>query len=663
MRKNHLLIISAIVFISMMSIVVIIDQNNREKLMENSRKQVNEQLETLRVLLEKEVASKVLLTQGLIAYVGINPELSHDEFDEYAKELYRNNRKGIISFQLSKNNVVSHIYPLEGHESALGLDHFSIPGEKEAITRAIQQNRMVVAGPIELIEGGTAFISRGPVFIASHRQTKGQKRYWGLAQVLIDAEDLYEQIALFSKSTGLRIVLFGKDGLGRHGGYFFGDQGVMDQDPIELSISIPNGSWHLAAIPENGWVVPTSLSYKMVGVLLALVAALLVWVLLYTPIKLRRMVAAATESLQEQQEIWSLAIAGSDDGIWEWRLKSGQAFYSERWKTMLGYSEETEFESIDAFYRVVHPDDFKRVQEAIEGHLNGDSLQYRCEMRLRCKNGEYLWIRARGKALFNDKGIATRMLGSHTDITHERAQQTLLIQQSKMAAMGEMIGAIAHQWRQPLSILSIYAHEPLELLEEGSITHEELEAVYLRSIEQIRQMNRTIDDFKDFFNPEKQKSTFVISEIIMDVERLLHAELRKYDIHYEYHLSDRGTTLYGVPNELKQVILNLVKNAIDAIKERANSQESPTGWVRLFCEETSHQTTIRISDSGGGIPKEVMGHIFTPYFTTKGASDGTGIGLYLAKTIIESSFGGSLSVDNLEAGAEFTLTLPHEVLT
>ncbi|ATB68579.1 putative two-component sensor histidine kinase [Sulfurospirillum diekertiae] len=239
------------------------------------------------------------------------------------------------------------------------------------------------------------------------------------------------------------------------------------------------------------------------------------------------------------------------------------------------------------------------------------------------------------------------------EIFKRSEQEKLLIQQSKLASMGEMIGNIAHQWRQPLGEMSA-------LLINLQVKHEfnDLDDAYmLTSIQQCVKINAfmsgTISDFQNFFKPSKEKEVFEISEACERAISILQASLKYHGIEFSFDISEKMEVL-GYPNEFAQALLNILSNAKDVLSER----EISNPFIRLYLKKGYKYILIVIEDNGGGIAREHMDRIFEPYFTTKYAKQGTGIGLYMTKMIIENNMGGVINVKNTESGALFTIKLP-----
>lgn len=233
-------------------------------------------------------------------------------------------------------------------------------------------------------------------------------------------------------------------------------------------------------------------------------------------------------------------------------------------------------------------------------------------------------------------------------------QQQLMFNQAKMAAMGEMIGNIAHQWRQPLNALGLM----IQGLEDANL-HGALSALYLedmtqKSMDKITFMSHTIDDFRNFFQPDKKKESFDVVVAIKKTIDIIGTTLENNDIRLIYEGFDENKYFVeGYRNEFQQVALNLLNNAKDALLANAYAEKS----IRIFISLVDDSLYIHFEDNGGGIHESIIERIFEPYYTTKTDGQGTGIGLYMSKMIIEQNMGGQLDVSNHAYGACFTIKL------
>jgi len=241
-------------------------------------------------------------------------------------------------------------------------------------------------------------------------------------------------------------------------------------------------------------------------------------------------------------------------------------------------------------------------------------------------------------------------------IMENSKKEQMLIQQSRLAAMGEMIGNIAHQWRQPLNALGLVIQNIYYAYEANTLDKEHLERSMQKSKKLTELMSKTIDDFRDFFRPDKTTEVFSISGRIENAIDLISASYKSHNIEVEISL-DSSLKASGYPNEFSQVLLNIFTNAKDILT--SNSVENPKVWVRSFAHKK--RFVVEIEDNGGGISDEILEKIFEPYFTTKDKNIGTGIGLYMSKMIIENNMGGDIWAYNGRYGAIFRIAMPREV--
>ncbi|RXJ65631.1 ATP-binding protein [Halarcobacter ebronensis] len=240
------------------------------------------------------------------------------------------------------------------------------------------------------------------------------------------------------------------------------------------------------------------------------------------------------------------------------------------------------------------------------------------------------------------------------EIEKNREHEQLLVQKSRFIALGEMISNIAHQWRQPLSELStilmfIKFKYSMGQLDEEIMKQKSKEADFV-----LEYMSHTIDDFRNFFMPKKEKENFVLNTAMDSIMTIISSSLSNNNINITICI-DNNIVLNTYLNEFQQVILNIISNAKDVIIE--NKIEKP--WIKVDSKEyDKNNIIISIEDNGGGIKVEPKNKIFEPYFTTKKDSDGTGIGLYMSKIIVEKNMNGKLKVKSGEFGARFDIILP-----
>ena len=291
--------------VTVLAIVWVLERSEQKRFQQQSRADVLNQLSTVRARLEGKLNQRLFLSRGLVAYVStINPNISQAQFESLVSVIVAQN-PGIRSVALYKNTVVTHMYPLKGNESAIGFNPMTIPAEREAIERAIQTKSTVVAGPVNLVPEGVAFISRAPIFLTSAGQAPETGKYWGLVGIIIDRDTLLQEAGLLNPPNAkLQYAIRGKDGLGAAGEVFFGNSRIFQQQPVTLEVTLPNGSWQLAAVPAQGWSsdAPISGALWIGGGLLAVLAGGLVFILVSAPARLQRAVERATGALRKSED-------------------------------------------------------------------------------------------------------------------------------------------------------------------------------------------------------------------------------------------------------------------------------------------------------------------------------------------------------------------------
>lgn len=285
---------------AVLTLVFFLDRLEHQRRLAERRADVLNSASAVRARLETALNSRIFLARGLMIHVTTHPDISRAEFDELAHWLITT-QNGILALQLAKDTRVSHIYPLKGNERALGFDILADPAQQDAARRAIENRTAIFAGPVNLVQGGSAFITRMPIFLTPPGGKPGSGRYWGLAQVLIDADELYREAGLYPSSNGLDFALRGADGMGASGKVFQGNPRIFEADPVKLDVTLPYGSWQLAAIPHDGWQTRPTHWLRLVGGLLAVAAAMLAWFLVRAPQRLQERIDQASRALLENE--------------------------------------------------------------------------------------------------------------------------------------------------------------------------------------------------------------------------------------------------------------------------------------------------------------------------------------------------------------------------
>jgi len=389
----------------------------------------------------------------------------------------------------------------------------------------------------------------------------------------------------------------------------------------------------------------------------------------------------AESALRDAQERLELAQRAAGAGIWDWDIVSGAIEWSPELFRLFGLDPLKDPAGFKRWVSIIHPEDVDAASINVDrAVLDGSVLD--SVYRIVLPGGDVRWINSIGSTICDAEGRPHRMLGFCIDITERRRTEEklvdrqrqleelnrtleqrveeetrknrekdyLLIQQSRQAEMGEMINIIAHQWRQPLNVIGLYAQVLAESGRRGDLDEATLENTAKQILDILMHMSQTIDDFRNFLKPDKEMKRFNVKETISRAYDLISASFRSQDIRVEIAGVD-DLFLTGYANEYAQVVMNILNNARDVLLER--NIEQPRISIMVAREGT--RAVVTISDNAGGIADALQERIFEPYFTTKKDRTGSGIGLYMSRNIIENSMHGCLTVRNTGAGAEFRI--------
>ena len=337
-----------------------------------------------------------------------------------------------------------------------------------------------------------------------------------------------------------------------------------------------------------------------------------------------------------------------------------------------GYTKQ-EFESHQmSLMNMIFEEDKDKVQVAINAALKNDLESFTVVCRVLNAANEIRWISSRIILIKNHSGEVSHFYGYINDITKikvsqeelklkvedevkkNREKDRLLIQQSKLAAMGEMIGNIAHQWRQPLNNVSLILQFLRDNYKNEAVSSEKLDKFMNKANTHIEYMSETIDDFRNFYKPSKTQNEFSVQESINTLLHMVKNEYSSENIKIDFESNDLVITSYE--NELKQSLLNILNNAKDALVSK-KEKEDFDALIHISLEQYNQELKIEITNNGGCIEDEIIDRIFEPYFTTKFEHQGTGIGLYMTKSIIETNMKGKIEVQNIKDGVKFIITL------
>jgi PAS domain S-box-containing protein len=365
------------------------------------------------------------------------------------------------------------------------------------------------------------------------------------------------------------------------------------------------------------------------------------------------------DRLAESEERYSRAVRGTSDGLWDWNITTGGAYLSPRWKELLGYADHELPNHIDSFISRLHPDDSPPVRAALQAHLR-QRTPCDLELRLRSKNGEYLWFRARGEAEWNEQGEAVRMAGAISDITERWRMEEQLRQSQKMEAVGQLAGGVAHDFNNILTVIAGYATIlKMDMLRKNEQA-EVIEQIITAS-ERAAQLTRGLLAFsrKQAMAPRR----IDLSEIVLHVEKFL-VRIIGEDIRLQTELLPDPLPVFVDKSQIEQILINLAANARDAMNRGGafsiatsvtEIKDAPRGCLP---GPPGRYATITVADTGQGMDAETQKRIFEPFFTTKELGKGTGLGMAIVYGIVQQHKGFITVRSKLGEGSVFTIYLP-----
>jgi len=349
----------------------------------------------------------------------------------------------------------------------------------------------------------------------------------------------------------------------------------------------------------------------------------------------------------------------SDISILITDLSGSIGYVNPSWCKTTGYSKE---ELIGQNPRIVKSGDSSPQEYAKMWKELTSGRVWTSEVKNRAKDGSEFWEDSTIMPSFDSEGVIDGYIAFKLDITDKmhlreelKNQEELMISQSRHAAMGEMISMIAHQWRQPISVIAMDANNILVDIELDNVETQPLKNDVIDIIEQTKHLSQTIDDFRNFFKPNKIKDEVLVQDVYIEAYKVINKSLENNNIGV-VNSFDSNTVISIYSRELLQVIINILKNAKEALEENREKNREILSTV----SENNDTIVITICDNAGGVDEDIQEHIFEPYFSTKHEKNGTGLGLYMSKIIIEKHLNGTLRHSNRGDGSCFIIELPKK---
>lgn len=602
----------------------------------------------IRASLERAIDLRIARTEALVGFA--TAEAAHGEIDPAAFEQFAAHlQEGSVelrSLQLAPRGVVTYVHPLEGNEEAVGHDLLADPDRRAAVEATVAARATMVAGPFELLQGGTAIVARAPVFIPT---ADGGEEWWGLATIVADAAPLFDAAAL-DPTDSFEVAVRGRDGQGAEGEVFLGDAELFDERPELFDITLPAGSWQLAIAPVGGWdAVAWPARNLTIGALTLL--GLVLGVLVSRVVASRQRVRRLTEDRAELVATASVPIVhvDADRRIVTWNREATAASGLPA-TSVLGHDVDDEELVSNDFVRAVASQVEETVRTGVR--VEGDIAHVG---RADGTVAEFLF---NAGPMVDASGRVTDVVVVAQDITSRAEAERIRRDHEALTASArlkdEFLATMSHELRTPLNgIIGITAL----LREETAGPLNDTQHRYLdHAREASDHLLQLINDVLDISSHDATVGDLDLQPVV--VPRVIDQAIRMV----EGDARDRGVALRSDATEdirviaderrLVQVVLNLLTNAVKFTEQ---------GSVTVTVSATESEVSIAVTDTGIGIRAEDQTRLFQPFVQLDSRLDrrfeGTGLGLALTDRIVRA-LGGRITVEStLGVGSTFTVAL------
>ena len=558
-------------------------------------------------------------------------------------------------------SAILYLEPLDKrNRSAIGYDMFSEPIRKEAMERARDTGLAAISGKVKLIQEIDSDVQAGflmylPYYKADKRivtVAERRKSLVGFVYSPFRMNDLMSSMGLHDDSLYCEIYDGEKRSANNLLYHSLSSLKYISNHKAHRTISIGGRTWHIYYTSTPEFDGANSSQYPLLIALLGLIFYFFLLYIILELVRSRKMLQIKTEEIEESERFYRTIFSSVYEAILI--LENHTIVDCNDLALSLFDMSREELIGKDIFtlpYAIECRE--QNFEDSLDLAYKGNHLIIQCSLHL--KNLlEEIKIVEFSLSGFEQKD-ENKLVMVARDITAHVEEERIYRMQTRQAQMGEMISMIAHQWRQPLAIINaITSRMRLEVMlsdEEDGLLIDDL----IKIEQQCTHLSQTISDYRDFFRPDKPKEYFNISVLIHNAISLMDQTLKNHGIMVETVLK-YDSNLLTYRNEILQVLMALLKNSLDAFVEK----QITNGEISITLDKDINYCIIKIRDNAGGIASEVINKLFIPYFTTKTKSNGTGLGLYMSRTIIHDHCNGVLEVESERSEAIFTIKLPLE---
>ena len=623
-----------VVAICLLGVGIYVDRLNLHAEMQELKHSLVTQVSAVRARLEGNINNNIQLVKGLVVAISIEPDMTQQRFKALSSPLLSGHSQ-IRNIAAAPNLIIRYMNPVSGNEAAIGMDYRTVPDQYETVNRARETGALILAGPVNLVQGGQGLIVRIPVF--TNLQTDSESKFWGIVSSVIDVEKFYAASGLYSNDLNFNIAIRGKDALGDQGELIFGDNNIFERDPVLTDITLPHGSWQLAAVPKGGWLqnIDKINSFRFELLIIGLVV-------LVPLIMLSKFMAKKRESETRLRLLFELSPVGIALNDYD----TGE--FVEVNDALLAPTGYTFDELVKLSYWDITPSEYNNKEDEMLKSLEQIGQYGPYEKEYFRKDGSRLPVLLNGMVIHDSSD--KKMIWSFVEDISKRKQAEKSLQRSqKMDAIGQLTGGIAHDFNNILGVVL----GNLELLKHDIETRSDRMPDRIDSIYAAGQ--RAAELTKQLLSVSTSKSSKQVSTNINElVEKMENLICRSVTPEIEVsHDLDNNLWLTNIDQgEFEDALLNLSLNARDAMASDGHMiiRTRNVSLDQAFCDLINNAVAgdyveLAVCDNGVGISQEQQEHIFEPFYTTKQEGKGTGLGLAMVYGFVQRS-GGFIDVNS-----------------